>query len=162
MAALKKARLVYPGSKNQGWMSTWLPKYLHKRLQGHKTYPKSNCNDQKQINPCWKIAHTKTSKLPGGTSTSNTFGQDTMIILPLSQKTVRGSTMSGSHYHGPQDKVQQKGIFSVRLVFPKHKYKKLPSPCVEKQVCLHSCIASRTAACRNTVTKIESLAISSI
>ena len=56
--------------------------------------PKSKFNKRKQIKPCWKIAHTKTSKLLGGTGTLNTFGQDTMIILPLSQKTVRGSNMS--------------------------------------------------------------------
>jgi hypothetical protein len=93
-SSLKKVRLVSPGSKNQVWMLTPLPKSLYKRLPWHKTYPKSNCNNQKQINPCWKIAHTKTSKLLGGTGTSNTFGQDTMIILPLSQKTVKGSNKS--------------------------------------------------------------------
>ncbi len=72
-----------------------IAKTLHKRLHGHKSYPKSYGNNQKLVNPCLRIAHTKISKLLDGTSTLKTLGQDTMIIPPLSQRTVRGSTMSG-------------------------------------------------------------------
>ncbi len=49
------------------------------------------------------------SKVLGGTSTSKTFKQDTMIIPPLAQNRVH------------KDKVQQRGIISVKLVFTKHK-----------------------------------------
>ena len=52
-----------------------------------------------------------------------------MIILPLSQKTVRGSNMSQRPLSwSTKTKVQQRGIFSEKLVFTKHKLLEATQP----------------------------------
>ena len=73
-----------------------IAKTLHKDYKGIKLPPSQLVIiKSKSILAHEKIAHTKISKLVGGTITLKTFGQDTMIIPPLSLRTVRGSTMSG-------------------------------------------------------------------
>ena len=76
----------------------------------------------------------KYKKLLGGTSTLKSFKQDTMIIPPLSQRVVRGSTASRRPLSWPTRWVQQRRIISVRLLLPKHKSKATQPLCQEKRM----------------------------
>ena len=84
---------------------------------------------------CWTITHTRKSKLLGGTRYFEDFWArqyDNPASLTENCKRKYHIKPVKGHYHGPQDKVQQRGIFSVRLHVPKTQVKKATQPCCQE------------------------------